>query len=164
MRKLGWLDFVIYLFIGAIGIFVMISIKTWMDTRDMELFSTTSPLIFPFLIGSALLVFLILTVFSDIRKSKDNDAVNENEEDDKELTLDVGMAVFYSIGVVVYTFVIRKISFLPGTILFLVIAMGMMNYEELKTGHRIGKATVVSLIAVPILYFVFYKVFNVMLP
>lgn len=164
MRKLGWLDFVIYLFIGAIGAFVMVSIKTWMDTRDMALFSTTSPLIFPFLIGSALLVFLILTVLSDIRQSKNVEIVNENEEDDKDLTADVGMAVLYSVGVIVYTFVIRRISFLPGTILFLVIAMALMNYEELKTVKRISKAAMVSLVAVPVLYFVFYRIFNVMLP
>ncbi|WP_409228136.1 tripartite tricarboxylate transporter TctB family protein [Gudongella sp. SC589] len=162
MRKLGWLDYLIYLFIGAIGAFVMISIRNWMVIRNLALFSTTSPIIFPFLIGTALLVFILLTIISDIRRVKKNEV--EDEEDYKDISVDLGMAVLYSAGVVIYTYVIRKISFLPGTILFLIIAMMVMNYEEMNLGKRVGKAAIVSFVAVPVLYFVFYKIFNVMLP
>lgn len=164
MRKLGWLDFAIYLFIGAIGAFIMISIFNWMNTRDMALFSTTSPLIFPFLIGAALLVFIVLTVLSDLRGLKKTDIEDDNEEEYMDITVDVGKALLYSVGVIAYTYVIRKISFLPGTILFLIIAMVIMNHEELMITKRFGKAAMVSVVAVPLLYYIFYKIFNVMLP
>jgi hypothetical protein len=51
-----------------------------------------------------------------------------------------------------------------GTILFLIIGMVFMNYEELNIGKKVIKATLVSCVAVPLLYFVFYKIFHVMLP
>ena len=163
MRKLGWLDYILYAFVGAIGVFIMYTIKSLMDTRNMALFSVTSPLIFPFLIGIALLVFIALTFISDLRgvkKSEDEDEENDGER----LSLDVGMAVLYAVGVIAYTYVIRRVSFVPGSIAFLVIAMAIMNYEEQKIGLRIGKATIVSLVAVPVLYYVFHSIFNVMLP
>lgn len=162
MSKLRWIDFAIYLFIGVIIAFIMISSFNWVNVNEIKLFSTTSPIIFPFIVGCALLVFLFFTILKDTMNLKKTEA--QSKEVSKELRHDVIVAMAYSSGILVYTVVVKITGFIAGTIMFLVVAMILMNYEEPKLIKKISKAAVVSAITVPLLYFVFYKIFNVMLP
>ena len=61
MKRFKPIDLVIYAIVGGIVAIVLTSISSWVNKDGMKLFETTSPLVFPFLIGVALFIFLILT-------------------------------------------------------------------------------------------------------
>jgi hypothetical protein len=50
------------------------------------------------------------------------------------------------------------------SIAFLSVTMIMLNTNEGKIASKAGKAAVASIFTVPILYYVFHGIFNVMLP
>ncbi len=160
MTKINWVENLIFIFIGLIVAFIMFSTYGWVQNDGIELFSTTSPLIFPFLIGIVMLVCLISTIFVEMKKSKEE---NKDETSD-EFLYDLKKVVIYTLGVIAYALVIKKIGFLVGTGVYLIIAMSYMNYEEQKIEKKAGRAAIVSFVAVPLLYFIFYKIFHVMLP
>lgn len=161
MKRFKPIDLVVYAIIGGVVAIVLSSINKWVNKDGMKLFETTSSLVFPFLIGVALLIFLVLTIISDFRNaSKEKD----DGEDKNDLGHDVLMAAIYAIGVLIYSFVIPNLGFIVGTIIFLALIMILMNYEEANIGKRSIRAIAVSAVTVPVLHFVFYQVFKVMLP
>jgi hypothetical protein len=161
MTKVSWVENLIFIFVASIVAFIMYSTYRWVQYDGIELFSTTSPLIFPFLIGIVMFVCLISTIIVETKNSKE--ATNSNETSD-EFLYDLKRVVIYTLGVIVYALVIKKIGFLVGTVVYLIIAMTYMNYEEQRIEKKAGRAAIVSFVAVPLLYFVFYKIFHVMLP
>lgn len=161
MRKLGWIDWSIYIFVGFILAYMAKSIYGWVNINGIELFTVTSPLIFPFIVFLGMLICWILTIIKETKKAIRSE---ENETEKKALNANIKTAGIYAIGVLAYIFVIDKIGFLYGSIFFLILAMVYMNYDDTKMIVKIKSATIVSVIAVPTLYFIFYKVFNVILP
>ncbi|WP_312815794.1 tripartite tricarboxylate transporter TctB family protein [Sedimentibacter sp.] len=157
--KLRWIDWLVIAIVGLIVAFILISIYGIVNSKGIELFSVTSPLIFPFLVGVTLLVCWILTIIKGIKN-----AVTTNKDDSKELLHDMVVAIIYIIGVLTYSLVIDKIGFILGSILFLITGMVFMNYDEEKYSKKIINAAIVSCITVPVLYYVFHEVFKVMLP
>jgi len=119
-------------------------------------------LIFPFLVGCGTFICWILIVIKEIKLA--NKAEDSAKGNMKEINADMKVAGIYAIGVFLYTIVIDKIGFLIGSVIFLILGMVYMNYDNIKIIQKIKSAAVVSVIAVPTLYFIFYKVFNVMLP
>ncbi|MGD9568777.1 MAG: tripartite tricarboxylate transporter TctB family protein [Sedimentibacter sp.] len=160
MTKLRWIDWLVFIIVGFIIGFMLFSIMDIVNNKGIALFSTESPLVFPFLIGVAMLVCWILTIILDVKKA----GAKHTAEESKELLHDILVALVYVVGVLIYTVVIDIIGFLIGTILFLIIGMVCMNYEESKIVMRIRNAAIVSCITVPLLYYVFHEVFKVMLP
>lgn len=160
MSKLRWIDWLVIGIVGFIVAFIFISITGFVNNQGIELISTESPLVFPFLIGVTLLVCWILTIILDIKKAN----AKQSFEESKELLHDIIVAFIFVIGVLIYTVVIDIIGFMVGTILFLIIGMAFMNYDESKIVIRIRNAAIVSCITVPLLYYVFHEVFKVMLP
>lgn len=160
MSKLRWIDWLVIGIVGFIVAFMLFSILDLVNNKGIVLFSTESPLVFPFLIGISILVCWILTIISDLKKA----VAIQSADDSKELLHDVFIALIYVIGVLSYTVVINQVGFIVGTIVFLIIGMVFMNYDESKYVLRIRNAAIVSCITVPLLYFVFHEVFKVMLP
>lgn len=160
MTKLRWIDWLVIGIVGFIVAFMLLSIINLVNNQGIALFSTESPLVFPFLIGVSMLVCWILTIFLELKKAKKKQSTGES----KELLHDILVALIFIIGVLIYTVVIDIIGFMVGTILFLIIGMVFMNYDESKMVIRIKNAAIVSCITVPLLYFVFHEVFKVMLP
>lgn len=160
MTKLRWIDWLVFAIVGFVVFFILSSIAGFVYNDGIELLSVYSPLVYPFLIGVTLLVCWVLTFIKDIKTAKNN----KFDELSKELIHDVGIAVIFIIGVLIYTFVIKKIGFIIGSIVFLIIGMVFMNYDESRWMIRIRNAAVVSCITVPLLYFIFHEVFKVMLP
>jgi uncharacterized membrane protein YhaH (DUF805 family) len=159
MKNLRWIDWLVIAIVGIVVAFILFSIFNFVNKDGIELFSVTSPLVFPFLVGITLLVSWIITIIKDIK-----DAGSRTRESSKEVLHEVSIAVIYILGVLVYALIIKKIGFIVGSILFLSIIMVFMNYDEVKMLNRVGKAAIVSCVAVPFLYFVFHEVFKVMLP
>lgn len=161
MKRFKPIDLAIYAIVGGIVAIVLTSISKWVNKDGMKLFETTSSLVFPFLIGVALFIFLILTIISDYRNAYEE---KNDGEDKNDLGHDVLMAGIYAIGVLIYAFVVPILGFIIGTIVFLAIIMILMNYEETNIGKKAIRAFAVSAVTVPVLHFVFYQVFKVMLP
>jgi hypothetical protein len=161
MGRLRWIDYLVFAFIGLVIFFIMSSIFGWVTNNGIELFTVDSPLIFPFLVGAAMFVSLVATIALDLLRYRN---VQKDEEKSKELFNDLKMVMIYVLGVLAYCLTIEKIGFVVGTVIFLIIGMVFMNYDEMTVVKKIRNAAIVSCIAVPVLYFIFYKVFNVMLP
>lgn len=164
MRKLGWIDWLIFIFVGCVLVFMSKSIYGWVNTNRIELFTVTSPLIFPFIVLCGMFVCWILTIIKEVNNAIENKENAKEIKERKEINANVMVAGIYAIGVLVYTLVIEKIGFLYGSIFFLILGMVYMNYDDTKILIKIRSAAIVSIIAVPTLYFIFYKVFNVILP
>lgn len=160
MRKISWIDWLIFIFCGLILSLMLKSLTGWINS-GIKLFSVTSPLVFPFLVLCSMFICWTLTIIGEIRKAIHTE---DDEEYKKCLNSNVKTAGIYALGVLVYTIVIDKIGFLNCSIVFLVLGMVFMNYDNIPISHKIRKAALVSVIAVPTLYLIFYKVFNVILP
>lgn len=158
MKKLRWIDWLVITIVGLVIAFILLSIMKFVNKDGIELFSVTSPLVFPFLVGITLLVSWIITVIKDITGE------NIAKESSKDLFHEITVAVIFIIGVLIYALVIKKIGFIVGSIIFLSIIMVFMNYDEVKMAKRVTRAAIVSCVTVPLLYFVFHEVFKVMLP
>lgn len=161
MKRFKLIDIVIYIFIGGIVAIILGSISNWISKDGIMLFETTSPLVFPFMIGVALLIFLVSTIISDFRHAEKN---KDPKEHKGELAHDVILASIYAVGVLAYSVVVPMLGFIVGTILFLAVTMILMNYEELDLKKKTFRALAVSAVTVPVLHFVFYEIFKVMLP
>lgn len=161
MKRFKPIDIFVYAIVASIIAIILGSIVNWVNKDGLVLFETTSSLVFPFMIGIALLIILILTIISDLRFAAKNHDSSENKG---ELAHDVLLAGLYAGGVLIYTVVVPILGFIVGTIIFLALIMILMNYEEINLKKRALKAVVVSAVAVPVLHYVFYEVFKVMLP
>ena len=158
MAKLKWNDWLVIGIVGFIVGFMFISIVELVNS-GIELYSVYSPLIFPILIGISMFVCWVLTIIIELRKG-----TNHSSEDSKELLYDVAVAFVYIVAVIIYALVIEKLGFKVGTIIFIIIAMVYMNYDEKNMVKRIINASIVSTITVFALHYIFYEVFRVMLP
>lgn len=158
MAKLKWNDWLVIGIVGFIVGFIFISIVELVNS-GIELYSVYSPLIFPILIGISMFVCWVLTIIIELRKG-----TNHSSEDSKELLYDVAVAFVYIVAVIIYALVIEKLGFKVGTIIFIIIAMVYMNYDEKNMVKRIINASIVSTITVFALHYIFYEVFRVMLP
>jgi hypothetical protein len=158
MTRLRWIDWLVIGIVGFIIAFILISIVGLVNS-GIELSTVYSPLIFPVLIGVSMLICWIITIILDLRKGTEHLG-----EDSKELFHDIAVAFFYVIAVIIYALVIGKLGFKVGTIIFMIIGMVYMNYDEKKMGKRIINATIASTITVFALHYVFYEIFRVMLP
>lgn len=158
MTRLRWIDWLVIGIVGFIIIFMFLSIVGLVNS-GIELYTVYSPLIFPILIGVSMLVCWIITIILDIRKGTEHLG-----EDSKELLHDVAVAFVYVIAVIIYALVIGKLGFKVGTIIFMIIGMVYMNYDEKNMGKKVINATIASTVTVFVLHYVFYEVFRVMLP
>lgn len=158
MARLKWNDWLVIGIVGFIVGFMFISIVELVNS-GIELYSVYSPLIFPILIGISMFVCWVLTIIIELRKG-----TNHSSEDSKELLYDVAVAFVYIVAVIIYALVIGKLGFKVGTIIFMIIAMVYMNYDEKNMVKRIINASIVSTITVFALHYIFYEVFRVMLP
>lgn len=164
MSKLRWIDWLVVFFIGFIIIFIFVNIGSFVN-KGVSLFAVDSPLVFPVLIGISMFVCWVIAIEIDIKKA--NIAERSEEEigrESKELIEDIKSVLIYLFGVYVYIFALGQLRFLAASILFVTLGMVYMNYEQTNIPKRFLNAGLVACITVPVLYFVFYKVFNVMLP
>lgn len=119
MRKVNWVDWLIFMFCGLILLFMIKSIVGWINT-GIVLFSVTSPLVFPFLVLCSMFICWLLTIIGEIKRAIKTE---ENEEYKKHLNSNIKISGIYALGVLVYTIVIDKIGFLYGSIAFLILGM-----------------------------------------
>lgn len=162
MDRIRFLDLVVFIFLALLCGFILFSIVDCVINQNIELFSISSPLVFALLVGILLVIFLIITIYQDLKSDK---KVEENrEESSKELLYDIKIAVIFTIGVLLYTLLLKHIGFMIASIIFMLISMAVLNTDDASMWKKLIKGSIVSVIIVPVLYFIFHELFNVMLP
>lgn len=162
MRKIRLLDKMVFIFIALICGYIFINIANLMIKSDIELFSIDSPLIFALIVGFSIFILLIITVLKELKNSKEYD--KQGREESKEIFGEIKIAVIFILIIIVYTVLLRKLGFVLCSVIFMILGMTVLNSDDIKLINKIIKASTVSLIAVPVLYFIFHEVFHVMLP
>ncbi len=137
---------------GDIGYFVF--------TQGIPLLTVDSPIIFPFLICMVLLICLISIAVREIRIWT---ARKGSDKDDAEIIKDLKAVVIYFVGTVVYIMLLKNLHFILGTIIYIFAVMFLLH-ESNRFVERVYKILIPCLITVPIVYFVFNGIFDVILP
>lgn len=150
------------LFIVFIFSFMFINITTLLITEKINLFAIDSPLLFAFLIAMTMLICFVITICKEFKagKSSKESSGEPAAETDKELL----SVVLYVAGVFLYSMLVRYLHFMFGSVIFLSIAMIIMNTDKAKVVLKAGKAVIAAILTIPVLYYVFHGIFNVMLP
>jgi hypothetical protein len=162
MRNGKILDWVAKVFVLFIISFMFINIATLLVSEEINLFAIDSPLLFAFLIGITMLICFIITVLGEFKA--DRTANKAPEDSTEEVLIELRNVFLYTLGIFIYSLLVRKLHFMLASIAFLSVTMIMLNTNEGKIASKAGKAAVASIFTVPILYYVFHGIFNVMLP
>lgn len=161
MKRERNLLFAPYLILVPVTIAMFYCLFEFVFKSKIKLFSINSPLIFCFLVAFCLLVFLVLSLMNDfkvIKKTGNNENksyVVENE--------DLIRIILFILSLVAYVLLIPRLHFQITTIIFMTIAAFLLNDSD-KITPRLLKSIISSVILVPVVYYIFYKVFAVMLP
>ncbi|HHX74319.1 MAG TPA: tripartite tricarboxylate transporter TctB family protein [Firmicutes bacterium] len=159
MRREKSLLFLPHIFLAVVVVAIFYSLVILMQKANIQIFDITSPLIFCFLVGICLLVFLVLSFLSDYRKKADDaekrSAAVENEEFKR--------IILYLLGLVVYIVLLPRLHFTAATMIFMAVG-GYALHDGGKTTTRLLQAVLAAAILVPAVYYIFYGIFAVMLP
>ncbi|MBY8988814.1 MAG: tripartite tricarboxylate transporter TctB family protein [Candidatus Lokiarchaeota archaeon] len=138
-----------------------------MVVRDIKIFSVDSPLIFSFFISIILGVCFIFVLVQEISKylakKRKKGMISTNT---KKITKDKNIikVVIFFIGTILYVYLLPGLHFFMGTIIYMFLVMLLLNDSEEKITSKIGKLFFISIIVLPIIYFIFSNIFNVLLP
>lgn len=149
-------------FVAFICTVMFINIASLLAIEKIDLFSIDSPLLFAFLIAVTILICFIITVYKDYKAGKASKKMQEDSS--AEIIDELARVMFFIAGVYLYSLVVKYMHFIFGSIVFLTIGMIWLNEYKVKIGTKLVKAVIACIITVPILYYVFHGVFNVMLP
>jgi len=162
MRKIGLLDWIAYIFVAFICVFLFVNISTLVMQKNIELFAVDSPLIFALLVAIVLSVCLLISLYKDFVIKKE--VTDDNREKFSELLNEIRGVFIFTIVIIIYTLIIKRTGFLLGTTIFMVIGMSILNTDKSKIQLKLGKALIATLITIPTMYYIFHDIFNVMLP
>jgi len=149
--------------IALVLIVVFSGIAKFAFIDGVPLFSKESPILFPFLLALLLLIALALSVVNQIRIWAKEDKKSRNTEEEKEIMKDLKAALIYFIGTFIYIALMRTLHFVPGTIIYTFLIMFFLNGSQDKM-QRVRSIIIPSLVTAPAVYFVFNKIFEVILP
>lgn len=140
--------------IASIAVFVLVDGK--------KIFTLTSPLVYAFLVGFFLVVFLIIDITQGLRRRKQT--VVKSSEGSAVLFRELRLIGLYTVGLLVYVSLLRYLHFLIGSCIFIALGMIALNRTSAGIGKKVLFAGLATVITVPILYVVFSIVFDVILP
>ncbi len=151
------ISLIIFVIIEALIIFDIVN-KT--VNEDVVIFSKRSPILFPFLIaviiGGSLLVYFVRLFLNRKSVTKDLDSHISRES--------VLLVVGNLAALLLYAFLLPKLHFMATTILYMFLVMVFINDTKDRVGKKFFKAILISVILVPVIYYVFANVFNVVFP
>jgi len=136
--------------------------------NDMAIFSITSPLIFPFLVLVVLLVCIIFEwgiVIKKVRQAINLRRRKESHQQAKNLYFRkeiIDMVVFIILSLI-YIFLLPKLHFIYATSIFMFSLMVAINDQD-KFIIKTLKALLATGITIPVIYYIFYGIFGVILP
>ncbi len=127
--------------------------------------SMSSPGSFPMIVSVVLLISAIFIVRDVLRKNKDSrEEKQESTANTLKLLFPHTVIIFIFVSFL-YVFLLQKITFLYATILYIIFLGVYFNNKKFKFDLKeIFKIGAISLATTIIVYFIFQKIFNVMLP
>lgn len=157
------------LFVALIIIIIGFDISGKYFQQNIKLFTVDSPLIFPFLIFFTLVLCFIFELRDEIVKdlkyffhSRTNDLIQISIKSiiqRKEL-LDIFVFTIISI---VYVYILPRFHFTLATSLYMFCIMVVVNESD-KLVHKLTKSALATAVTIPLIYYVFYGIFDVILP
>lgn len=157
------IDLISFLFVVIICTIIFGNLGTLIFIKKIRLFSIDSPLVFAFLVGIVLLICLVITIVKERPKTggkRIESDVNSNEDKYGEYKT----VICFVVGLFIYVQLLKVLHFRLGTTVYMLIAMFLLNTSNYKRINKLVKAVAATLVTVPLLYFVFNGIFNVMLP
>jgi len=161
------IDIIALLLTFIIEVAMVFDIVRIMVVRDIKIFSVDSPLIFSFFISIILGVCFIFVLVQEIskhlaKKTKKGIISTNTKKITKEKNI-IKFILFF-IGTILYVYLLPSLHFFRGTIIYMFLAMILLNDSEERIASKAGKLFLISIIALPVIYFIFSTMFNVLLP
>lgn len=151
-----------YVFLVVVIAAMFYDLFKLMFVSKIKLFDLNSPLIFGFIVVIGLLVFLVLSFLSD-RKNKRAAAASAEEKETAVETGELKKIVLYVLGLILYIILLPRLHFIAATLIFMAVVVFLLNEAQNFT-RKLLTAVVSAAIFVPVVYYVFYGIFNVILP
>ena len=152
------------LFVALVILIIYFDISRKYFQQGIQLFSVDSPLIFPFLVFLILLIGFIFELRTEIKKflkqySHSGKQDTKNMTQTKEL-LDI---IVFTVISMIYIYLLPKFHFIIATSLYMFCIMVVVNESD-KFGYKLVKSLLATAVTIPIIYFIFYGIFTVILP
>lgn len=138
-----------------------------MVVRDIKIFSVDSPLIFSFLISiilGACFIFVLAQEISKYLAMKREKTITPTNMEKIIKHKNITKFIIFFIGTILYVYLLPTLHFFVGTIVYMFLMMLLLNDSEERITSKICKSFFISLIYLPVLYFIFSNIFNVLLP
>lgn len=133
--------------------------------QNIKIFTVESPILFPFLLVLVLLITFVLESVSEIKSSTKRGRAGTGKQsvvENNQGKVLLSIFVFTAISIV-YIYLLPILHFLPATSLYMFCIMIVSNQSD-KFRNRLVKALIATGITIPIIYYIFYGIFDVILP
>ena len=149
------LSLLIILVFCVLAIYDIVHIMT---VKNIPLVSIDSPLVFYSLLTLVITVLTIYVVIDEARKG------NISFSASREIKTELKKVIVYALGTMVYIYLLRKLHFTKATLLFVFVVIMVLNNTDKNLLTKVLKSAISACITVPILYYVFHGIFQVILP
>jgi len=136
--------------------------------QNIKIFSIESPILFPFLLGLHLLINFMLELRAEIKnrptkaenivEKMGEKAIVENKQGKEILTI----LIFTAISLI-YMYILPIFHFIIATSIYMFLIMFIANNRD-NILQRLVKSAIWTAITIPIIYYIFYGIFDVILP
>jgi hypothetical protein len=140
---------------------MVLDLRKFIFVKNIDPFSINSPLAFILFVAAALAVFIVLNGIQDLRWLKSQGSEGGGTRQDYHALLSV--AAFMA-ALFLYAYLVKQFHFLLTSFIFMALGMFLLNDSGQKAGVKLAKVLLAAGITVPVLYAVFYYVFDVVLP
>jgi len=161
MKRQKDLLFVPYILLVVVIVAMFYELSRMIFVSKIELFDLYSPLIFCFLVAFGLLFFLVLSFVGDLKQKQ-----AAAKEEEKEVAVDVEelkRIILYVLGLIIYIMLLPRLHFVAATLIYMAIIVFLLT-EATAFTTKLLRAVISSIIFVPVVYYIFYGIFNVVLP
>ncbi len=166
---LNFFDVVTFIIVLLTEVWLIGDILIKVIKDNVEIFTKSSPMLFPFML-SVVLGFCLILLFVRLWKQRKialADKMGETQKAEGTPRVKMGISkimIIFLILLLVYSYILPIFHFILATILYVIIGMILINEEEKKITRKIVKPVIIAVIAVPIIYYVFYNIFEVIFP
>lgn len=157
------------LFVVLVIIVIYLDLNRKYFQQGIKLFTIDSPLVFPFLVFFTLIINFIFELKNEIKKilkyfsfSKTSDTIQHSTQSiipSKEL---VDILVFTIISLI-YVYILPIFHFIIATSLYMFCIMVIENKSD-RFINKLTKSVLATAITIPLIYYIFYGIFEVILP
>ncbi|MBN2395386.1 MAG: tripartite tricarboxylate transporter TctB family protein [Candidatus Atribacteria bacterium] len=156
------------LFVGLIITITYIDISGKYFQQNIDIFTVNSPLIFPFLVFLTLFIGFIFELRAMIKEVLPILSHNKNDRkigQNKNLIQSKETFHIFSFIVIslIYVYILPRLHFNLATSIYMFCIMIIINEKD-QFISKLIKAFIATGVTIPVIYYIFYEVFEVILP